>query len=129
MAAKKAWFNLPVISALSLVLIILLVYKFGNFRQERVVKQFIHELQTGNYLKAYQIWGPSESYPFKEFMRDWGGASSYYGQIRGYRILDSKTHGNGIIVYVEFDHLKQPVAIWVDLKNLTLAFSPFKDLK
>ncbi len=130
MAAKRIpWFNLPVISALSLLLIILLIYKFGNFRQERVVKNFIRELQVGNYQKAYEIWGPSDTYLFKDFMKDWGGASSYYGQIRGYHIIDSKTHGNGVVVYVEFDHLKNPVAIWVDLKNFTLAFSPINDLK
>jgi hypothetical protein len=123
------WLNLPVISASSLVLVILLIYTFGNYRQERVVKNFLNEVKAGNYQKAYQIWGPTQSYTFKDFMKDWGGASSYYGQVRGYRILRSKTHGNGVIVTVEFEHLKKPVPFWVDLKDLSLAFSPFDDLK
>jgi hypothetical protein len=129
MAAKlPRWLSLPVISALTLILIILLIYQFGNYRQERVVKNFLNELKAGDYQKAYQIWGPTQSYAFKDFMKDWGGASSYYGKVTGYRILKSKTRGNGVIIVVEFNHLKRPVYFWVDLKDLTMAFSPFADL-
>ncbi len=130
MAVKlPRWLNIPVISILSVILAILLIYKFGNYRQERVVRNFLSELQAGNYQKAYQIWGPTPDYPFKDFMKDWGGPSSYYGQIGEYRIVKSKTRGNGVIVEVMFKHLKYPVYFWVDLKDLTLAFSPFTDLK
>ena len=129
MPAKPRWLTIPLASALLLVLAILLIYKFGNFRQERVVNNFLEELRQGNYQKAYQLWGPAPSYPYADFMKDWGGTQSYYGTIRRYRILDSKSRGNGIVVSVEFDHLKNPVFFWVDLKTNTLAFSPFNELK
>ncbi len=129
MTAKlPRWLNIPVISVLAVLLIILLVYKFGNYRQERAVKNFLEEVKAGNYQKAYQIWGPTQSYSYTDFMKDWGGASSYYGQIRGYHIVKSKTRGNGVIVIVQFDTLKYPVNFWVDLKDNTLSFSPFDDL-
>lgn len=121
----KKKLSLPLIMAMAAVLTVLVVYFFGNFRQERVVKRFIAELQRGNYQQAYQIWGPTNEYPFPNFMTDWGGPSSYYGRIQGYKILASKTRGNGVIVAVEFDHLKYPVYFWVDLKNNTLSYSPF----
>lgn len=117
----------PVLFALGAVAIILLVYRFGNFREERLVQKFLDELKAGQFQQAYQTWGPTQGYSFKDFMADWGG-NGYYGKIGGSRIVKSKTEGTGVVVLVEFDHLKRPVALWVERRARTLAFSPIETL-
>jgi len=114
----------PIILALAVVVACLLLYRFANFREERVVRQFLDELRAGNYQKAYQLWGPSPSYSFQDFMSDWG-ERGYYGKVTSYKILDSQTRGSGIVIYVEFNHLKKPLAFWVERKTQALGFAPF----
>ena len=114
----------PVSLALVVVVGCLLVYRFANFREERIVRRFLEELKAGNYQKAYQIWGPSATYSYQDFMSDWG-ERGYYGKVTGYKILDSETRGSGVAVYVEFAHLKKPMALWVERKTRTLSFAPF----
>jgi hypothetical protein len=116
----------PVGLALAVVAGSLLLYRFANFREERVVRQFLDELKVGNYRQAYQAWGPTSSYSYDDFRSDWG-ERGYYGKVTSYKILDSQTRGSGVIVYVEFDHLKKPLAFWVDRKTRSLGFAPVPD--
>ena len=117
----------PALLAMSAIAVILLIYKFGNFREERLVQRFLDELKAGNFQQAYQTWGPTQGYTYKDFMADWGG-NGYFGKIGASRILESKTEGSGVIVLVEFSHLKRPVALWVERRTRTLAFSPIETL-
>ena len=116
----------PVGLALAVVAACLLLYRFANFREERVVRQFLDELKAGNYQQAYRIWGPSSTYSYEDFTSDWG-ERGYYGRVTGYKILDSETRGSGVVVYVEFKHLKKPMAFWVERKTRALGFAPFPD--
>ena len=63
----------PALFAMGAVAVILLIYKFGNFREERLVQKFLEELKAGNFQQAYQTWGPTPGYAYKDFMADWGG--------------------------------------------------------
>ena len=118
----------PVLFALGAAVIILLIYRFGNIREEWLVQKFLDELKTGDFPQAYQTWGPTSGYTYKDFMADWGG-NGYYGKIGDSRIIESKTEGTGVIVMVEFSHLKRPVALWVERRTRTLAFSPIEILR
>jgi len=122
--------NRPLLFPISLALVVvagcLLVYRFANFREERVVRQFLNELKAGNYQQAYRIWGPSSTYSYEDFMSDWG-QHGYYGKVTSYKILDSETRGSGVVIYVEFNHLKKPMAFWVERKTRVLGFAPFPD--
>jgi hypothetical protein len=124
---KSPLMRAPALFAMGAVAIILLVYKFGNIREERLVQKFLNELEAGNFQQAYQTWGPTQGYRYKDFMADWGG-NGYYGKIGASRILESKTEGSGVIVLVEFSHLKRPLALWVERRTRTLAFSPIETL-
>jgi hypothetical protein len=115
----------PIILVLCVVLAGLLIYHFANFREERAVRLFLEDLKAQNYSHAYQLWGPSSNYTYKDFMADWGGKQSYYGIVREYRILGSERRGSGVIVTAEFNHLKNPVNLWVEGKSRQLSFSPF----
>src|SRR5262245_57526733 len=114
----------PISLALVAVVVCLLLYRFANFREERVVRQFLDELRAENYQKAYQLWGLSPSYSFQDFLSDWG-ERGYYGKVTNYKIVDSQTRGSGIVIYVEFSHLKKPLAFWVERKTRALSFAPF----
>jgi len=117
--------SVPLILVISLVGVGLLVYHFANIREEWVVKRFLEALKAEDYARAYQVWGPPPTYGYKEFLADWGGQRGYYGVVRGYKILRSETRGSGVIVVVEFEHLKKPVPLWVERKTHQLSFSPF----
>ncbi|MCI0420582.1 MAG: hypothetical protein L0312_15385, partial [Acidobacteria bacterium] len=114
--------------AMGAVAVILLIYRFANIREEWLVQRFLDELKLGNFQQAYRIWGPTKGYTYQDFMADWGG-SGYYGKIGPSRILESKTEGSGVIVLVEFSHLKRPVALWVERRTRMLAFSPIETLR
>ena len=118
--------RVPSILALVVVAACLLLYQFANFREERAVRLFLEELQAGNYPKAYQLWGPSAAYSYQDFMADWG-EPGYYGRPKNFKILDSQTRRSGVIIYVRINHLKNPVAFWVERKTRTLGFSPISD--
>ena len=118
----------PFLFALGAALIVLLLYRFGNIREEWVVKRFLGELKAGDFQKAYQTWGPTAGYPYSEFMADWGG-NGYYGKIHEFKIEGSQSEGTGVVVEVEFSHLKKPVFLWVERKTHTLGFSPIEQLR
>ena len=98
-----------------------------NHRQEGRVKSFVEDLQRRDYQAAYGLWGcsvtqPCQSYPFAEFMKDWGP-----GSVRNpssYTVVKSRSCGNGVIVTVDFGP-NQEDALWVQRKDLILGFSPF----
>ncbi|MFN8008905.1 MAG: hypothetical protein U0V70_18140 [Terriglobia bacterium] len=118
----------PFLFALGAVLIVLLLYRFGNIREEWVVKRFLEELKAGEYQKAYQTWGPTGGYTYQDFMADWGG-NGYYGKIQEFKIVGSKSEGTGVVIEVEFSHLKRPVFLWVERRSHTLGFSPIEQLR
>ena len=89
---KSPLLSVPVLCALAAVIVVLLVYKFGNFREERLVRKFLEELHSGNYQQAYQTWGPSKNYTYQDFMVDWG-TNGYYGKVQEFKILESKKIG------------------------------------
>jgi len=113
------------ILALLVIIVGLLVYRFANIREEGVVKKFLEALKGQDYAHAYQIWGPTANYTYKDFMTDWGGPQGYYGAIKGFRLLGSESRGSGVIVTVEFDQLKNPLRLWVERRTHQMSFSPY----
>ncbi len=102
----------------------LLTYHFWNFRQERAVARFLTELEQGHYREAYQLWQPSPSYSFDDFMRGWGEQGDY-GKIREFKVLGSKSKGPTVIVTVRINDQDPPLDLLVDRKTLGLAYSVF----
>lgn len=122
---KDRHLRIPFILALAVIVAGLLVYRFANVREERVAERFLEALKTQDYPRAYQIWGPSSSYTYKDFMTDWGGTNGYYGLVKGYKILGSESRGSGVIITVVFDHLKNPLRLWVERRTHQMSFSPY----
>ena len=98
---------------------------FRNFPEERAVSRFLTTLEVGNYREAYQLWQPSSTYTFEEFLHDWGERGDY-GKIRTFKILGSQSKGAGtVIVTVTINDQEPPRELLVERKTKGLAYSPF----
>ena len=123
----RAWkerLKVPVTIGLVLLLIGGVAYKFANFREERVVRQFVEAVNNGRYDAAYQHWESDERYTMKDFLQDWGKDGYYTKGMVDPKVVDSNSKGGGVVVYVGLDNFKEPVAILVNKDTLKLSFSP-----
>ena len=104
---------------------VILFVLFRNYGEERAVTRFMTALEQGEYHKAYELWQPSPSYTFQDFMAGWGEKGDY-GKIREFEILSSRSEGSRtVIVTVRINHNPRPVEILVDRKTKGLAYSIF----
>ena len=124
---KNRLLKTPLIMAGAAVGLGILIYFFANFREERAVKSCFEALQRGDLEAAYQIWGPTEEYTFKDFLQDWG-EGGYYGRVRSFRIVESKSQGSGVVVKVQIrtdsGQLRIPIAFWVEREDRSIGFAP-----
>ncbi len=121
--SKNRPLMMPVLLVGTAVSLGILVYFFANFREERAVQKCFEALQNGDLPGAYQIWGPTEEYTYQDFLKDWG-EGGYFGRVRYFRIVESKSTGSGVIVRVQINNLASPIAFWVERKDRTIGFSP-----
>ncbi len=98
---------------------------FHNYPEEKAVSRFLTTLEQGQFQKAYQLWQPSPSYTFNDFLRGWGEQGDY-GKIREFKIIRSKSKGsNTVIVTVRINNVDPPIDLLVDRKSKGLAYSVF----
>lgn len=120
----------PLPTLIILVVLVLLIggllgYRFRNYREERAVARFLTNLQQGQYREAYQLWQPSPSYTWADFLHDWGERGDY-GKIREFQILRSRSKGSTtVIVSVRINGVDPPLDLLVDRKTKGLAYSIF----
>lgn len=122
---------------------IFLWYWPGNmrFHKERgVVDHFMSAVVAGDLQKAYQIWKPSSSYEYKDFLEDWG-PHGYYGPIHSFKIdsTESVQRSSSAAIVLDLspyspfpdqnDDAKQArtqkVTLWVDPKDDSISFPPY----
>ena len=105
-----------------------LFFIFHNYRQERQAKQFVELLAARDYQRAYSLWVRTEQdrqgYPMASFLQDWGPASEH-ADVRGFRIVKSRSCGSGVILSVKFDKGSDE-KLWVQRDELTMGFSPLQ---
>ncbi len=116
--------NKRIIIGLIVALVVgsVLYYQFKNYPEERAVKRFLAALQREDHRGAYQLWKPTSSYTFENFMRDWGPKGEY-GKVEQFKIATSRARGSGVIVTANING--RPVRIWVEKSDKSLAFPPF----
>ena len=120
----KERLKVPLAIALVLTFISGVVYKYANYREEGRVKQFMQDIQTGQYERAYQEWDTDDRYDMKRFLEDWGKNGYYTKGMHQAGVVDSNGAGSAVTVYVGIDSLKSPVALRVDKETLKISFSP-----
>lgn len=96
-----------------------------NYGEERAVTRFMTALEQGQYREAYELWQPSPSYTFEDFLSGWGEKGDY-GKVREFEILASRSEGSRtVIVVVRINKNPLPIEILVDRKTKGLAYSVF----
>ena len=96
-----------------------------NLPEERAVSRFLTTLQRGDYRAAYELWQPSSTYSFEDFLHDWGEHGDY-GKIRTFKILGSQSQGqHTVVVTVSINNEEPARDLVVDRRTKGLAFSPF----
>ncbi|MBI4460380.1 MAG: hypothetical protein HY648_10030 [Acidobacteria bacterium] len=97
-------------------------YELRHYPEERQAHLFFDALEQQDYQRAYQLWKPTSSYTFKDFLEDWG-PERMDGPVRQFQIQDSETGGTGVTVLVVINS-NEPLALWVEKKDKSLSFSP-----
>jgi hypothetical protein len=115
-----------ILIALALIVVGGVAYiAFRNYAEERALARFLTALEQGDYRDAYQLWQPSSTYSFNDFMHDWGEHGDY-GKIRTFKILGSRSKGAQlVIVTVTINDEEPPRDLLVDRRTKGLAYSPF----
>ena len=104
-----------------------LFFFFKNYRQEKQAQRFFELLAAKDYRAAHALWGctetrPCPDYSFDKFMEDWG-PNSPRSQSASFKITRSRSCGSGVILTI--DGGDQEEKLWVEKKDLTIAFSPW----
>lgn len=100
-------------------------YAFHNYPEEAVIKEFLTQVQKGNYQQAYRIWQPSREYTYQDFMHDWGPQGDY-GKIANFVIVHTQSEGSReVVVSVRINNEDPPLDLVVDRKTKGIAYSPF----
>lgn len=111
-----------------------------RFHTERnTVRSLMNAIADGNFQRAYQVWKPSSSYSYQDFIQDWG-PNGYYGPVKSYRIDNHLTERQGSVVSItvdispyrpfpaDDDFIKasktKQVQLWVQFKDESLSFPP-----
>jgi hypothetical protein len=126
-------------AALAVLVAIGLWFVFRYEPEKRVVEHFLDAVVAGDLQQAYQIWQPHPSYPYTNFLGDWG-PDGYYGPILSYHVesaTEPPNGGSGVIVTVEIspyspypdsDDQKssrtKEVQIWVERSDKSLSYPP-----
>jgi hypothetical protein len=111
------------------ILVILLsagfYFAFRNYPEERTVTRFLTTLEQEKFQEGYQLWQPSPTYSYQDFLHGWG-LQGDYGKIRGFEILGTRSKGSAlVIVTVRINNIDPPLDLVVDRKTKGLSYSAF----
>jgi hypothetical protein len=125
------------------LLVLFAMYLLRFHKEIRTAKHFMDAVESENLEQAFNMWGRSESFSYKDFQEDWG-PNGYYGPVKSYHIEGAEEikrgseTPSGTVVTVEVspftpfpsnhDALKQSktkeVRIWVEYKDQSLSYPP-----
>ena len=125
--------------ALAIALITVLYFTFRYYPEKRATENFLDALIAGDTKHAYQLWKPSESYKFGDFLADWG-PEGYYGPVKSYSIVKASARrgANGVVVLVEVSpyapmpdrndveksRRTKQISVWVNSGDKSFSFPP-----
>jgi hypothetical protein len=118
-----------VVTAVVLAVAGILSYFWLRDRTEKqLVQQFLQHLRSGDYKAAYGLWGcndaqPCRSYPFEEFMRDWGPQSPHANAAQA-EVAGGQHCTGGLIQVLRFPD-NEDVQLLVDRREKAIGFNPW----
>ena len=87
--------------------------------------RFLTTLEQEKFQQGYQLWQPSPTYSYQDFLHGWG-LQGDYGKIREFEILGTRSKGAAlVIVTVRINNVDPPLDLVVDRKTKGLSYSAF----
>ena len=126
-ARKERLIKRTVLITLSVLIVgAILFFTFRNWREERVVKQFLALLGSKEYQSAYAMWGCTQDHPCKyygpdAFTADWG-PSSPYANVSTIKITHEDNCGEGVVFDIQQPGT-QDVGLYVSGQSSRLSFA------
>jgi hypothetical protein len=116
-----------VIWSLSVIVVVAALY-FGlrTHTQERVVSQFMQDLEHRQYQDAYKLWGCPENckyYPPDKFLEDWGPASPYKNA-SSFKIQHVDFCDEGVVFDLSYPNTSEDIGLWVNRSTDFISFNP-----
>jgi len=88
------------------------------------VTQFLSDVFSGRPEMAYSRWDlEGGDYTLQDFLSDWGKDGYYTKGVSTAKVYDSNSRGPVVIVYVDIEKFKLPLALRVDKESLKLSYS------
>jgi hypothetical protein len=99
-----------------------------TWSQERVVNQFLQDLQRKDFQSAYKLWGcaqetPCKDYPSDKFNEDWG-SSSLYSNASALKIEHVDFCDTGVVFNLTYPK-QEELGLWVDRSTNVIGFAPW----
>jgi hypothetical protein len=112
-----------IIGISTLLLLIIGYYTFRTHTQERVMAQFIDDLQHQQYMEAYKLWGCPQNcrlYPADEFLKDWGPGSKM-AKASDFKIQHVDYCGDGVVFDLSYPNTDD-IGLWVNRSTNIISF-------
>ena len=108
----------------ALVIVVVAYFSLRTYGQQRVMNQFLSEIQHQQYADAYRMWGCPEQckfYSMDKFMEDWG-PSGEFAKTTNWKVQHVDYCDDG----VNFDlNLPDDAGLWVNRSTNIISFSGF----
>jgi hypothetical protein len=119
---------------------VVLYFTFRFYPEQRTAQRFFDALVAGDTKTAFQLWKPTPSYRFPDFLTDWG-PNGYYGPIKSYEIVKiSSPNASNSSVAVEVavspfspmpdasdaekSRRTRVVTVWMNTEDKSFSFPP-----
>jgi hypothetical protein len=116
-----------VIWSLSIIVVAAVSYfSLRTHTQERVVKQFMEDLEHQQYQEAYKLWGCPENckyYEAEKFLEDWG-PSSQYAKTSAFKIEHVDYCDEGVVFDLSYPNTSEDIGLWVNRSTNIISFNP-----
>ncbi|HZU24902.1 MAG TPA: hypothetical protein VFA04_05240 [Bryobacteraceae bacterium] len=96
--------------------------------QERVLQQFLADLEAQKYQEAYRLWGctqetPCKYYPPEKFAEDWG-PNSLHANPSAIKIEHVDFCSDGVVFDLAYPN-SEDIGLWVERSNNVISFAPW----
>jgi hypothetical protein len=112
---------------LSAVVIAAVLYFSLRMRgQQRVMSQFLADLEHQQYQEAYKLWGCPENckyYAPEKFLEDWG-PSSQYARTSAFKIEHVDFCDEGVVFDLSYPNSSDDIGLWVSRSTNFISFNP-----
>jgi len=119
--------RLTVIWGLSILLVVTVLYfSLRTHTQERIMSQFLNELEHQQYQEAYKMWGCPQNckyYPPEKFLEDWGPASPY-AKTSAFKIEHIDFCDEGVVFDLSYPKTSEDIGLWVNRSTNFITFNP-----